>query len=381
MKKIIKKLLRESLNLINEVDWEGDFSDTKASCVSPQQLADDMNKELDRLNQSARKRDKRGTKDVILTRKHLEKHLTDDGKLDVLKFKELITTPPKQIFDQNDKMAKSDDGGKQMTVNTGLPAIKGIVYDEDAGKFYHINTCPGAGACQVVCYARHGQYGMNDGKVLKLIRRLNLLMNDPEEYYNMIMDELEPLAFKLKRQGRRSGSAPKLFIRWNDAGDFFSQKYFDIAKRVTKDLVNGGFNVTSYAYTKQAKFVNLAGDDFVMNFSKGSAPRELKQVDLDNNKYSEMIPKELFKDIFQKKGPNYVKDENGLSTFVDGGKEELRKRVSDTYDVDINRLKYHDELPPNEGKPLQYDVIVLPLGDKDINAQRRDVHKSFLAIH
>ena len=48
MKKFIKGLLRESLNLINEVDWEGDFSDTKASCVSPQQLANDMNKELDR---------------------------------------------------------------------------------------------------------------------------------------------------------------------------------------------------------------------------------------------------------------------------------------------------------------------------------------------
>ena len=83
MKKFIKGLLRESLNLINEVDWEGDFSDTKASCVSPQQLANDMNKELDRLNQSSKDRDKRGTKDAILTRKQIEKNLTGDGELDV----------------------------------------------------------------------------------------------------------------------------------------------------------------------------------------------------------------------------------------------------------------------------------------------------------
>lgn len=381
MKKFIKGLLRENLNLLNEVDWEGDFSDTKASCVSPQQLANDMNKELDRLNQSSKDRDKRGTKDAILTRKQIEKNLTGDGELDVAKFKELITTPPKQIFDQNPKMEKSDDGGEQMTVNTGLPAIKGIIYDEAGDKFYHINTCPGAGSCQLVCYARKGFYGMNDGKVLKLIRRLNLLMNDPQEYYNMIMDELEPLAFKLKRQGRRSGSVPKLVMRWNDAGDFFSQKYFDIAKKVTEDLVNAGFDVKSYAYTKQAKFVNLASDDFIMNFSKGSAPKELKQVDLDKNKYSDIIPKKLFNDIFVKKGPHYVKDEKGLPTFVDGGKEELRKRVSDAYNIDINRIKYHDELPPNEGKPLQYDVIVLPTGDTDISAQRKDVHKTFLAVH
>jgi hypothetical protein len=378
-KKYIVKLLREGP--INEVDWEGDFSDTQAKCVTPQSLADDMNKELGRLNLASKDRDKRGTKDVIYTRNQMEKNLTADGELDVAKFKKLITTPPKTIFDQNPKMEKSDDGGEQMTVNTGLPAINGIIYDNDNGKFYHINTCPGAGSCQLICYARKGFYGMNDGKVLKLIRRLNLLMNDPTEYYNMIMDELEPLAFKLKRQGRRSGSVPKLVMRWNDAGDFFSQKYFDIAVKVTKDLFDAGFDVKSYAYTKQAKFVNLASDDFIMNFSKGSAPKELRQVDLETTKYSDVIPKKLFKGLFYPKANSYKKDEDGLPIFVDGGKEELRRRVAKEYDIDINRLKYHKELPSTEGEKFQYDVIVLPTGDTDISAQRQDVHKTFLAIH
>jgi hypothetical protein len=368
-------------NVLSEIDWEGDFPDANSTCVTPEQLASDMNKELDRLNDKSKSRGKRGTKDVIYTRKQIEKNLDKDGGLDVEKFKNLITTPPKVIFDQNPKMEKTNDGGEQLTVNTGLPAIKGIIFDKENNKFYHINTCPGAGACQIICYARKGFYGMNDGKVLKLIRRLNLLMNDPEEYYNMIMDELEPLAYKLKKQGRRTGNVPKLVMRWNDAGDFFSQKYYDIALRVTEDLLKAGFDVKSYAYTKQAKFVNLASDDFIMNFSKGSAPKELNQVDLEKNKYSDIIPKEVFKDLFLKKGPHYIKNEKGLPTFVDGGEQELKNRVAKAYNLDINRLKYHSELPSTEGKEHQYDVIVLPTGDTDLSAQRKDVHKTFLAIH
>lgn len=37
-------------SVLTEIDWENNFSDTNATCVSPEQLAADMNKELDRLN-------------------------------------------------------------------------------------------------------------------------------------------------------------------------------------------------------------------------------------------------------------------------------------------------------------------------------------------
>jgi hypothetical protein len=395
----IHNLLNESLisvyrnSLINE--GAEDHPDAIAKCVTPQSLADDMNKEINRLGISAKDRDSRAKKDVIYHTKQINQVLNKDGELDVEKFKRLLTELPKTIFDKNPKMEKTDKGRTQFTVNTGLPAINGIVYDESDGQFKHINTCPGAGACQLVCYARKGFYGMNDGKILKLMRRLNLLWNNPEEYYNMIMDELEPIAVKLKRQGRREGNVDQLVIRWNDAGDFFSDKYFDIAKRVTADLLDSGFDVKSYAYTKQAKYVNLADDNFIMNFSKGSHERELRQVDLDKTKYSDIVQRidtegnKMFSDLFAKgfdaetgKDKKYdINPKTGLPNFIQGGAEELKKRVSKQYNVPMDRLRYQFELPAQEDEKFKYDVIVLPTGDSDIAAQRNDVHKTFLLVH
>ena len=382
----IHELLNESLislyynTLINE--GAEDHPDAIAKCVTPQSLADDMNKEVNRLGVSAKDRDSRAKKDVIYHTKQIKQVLTKDGELDVDKFKSLITATPQTIFDKNPKMEKSDKGKSQFTVNTGLPAINGIVYDESDGQFKHINTCPGAGACQLVCYARKGFYGMNDGKILKLMRRLNLLWNNPEEYYNMIMDELEPTATKLKRQGRRAQENIQLVIRWNDAGDFFSDTYYKIAQRVTADLIADGFNVKSYAYTKQAKYMDLATSDFIMNFSRGAKPSEMDKVDMENTKQSEMVPREVFKGIFQMDRAHYLKDETtGLPKFVEGGYQELKNRISKEYKVPTDNLLYLNELPPQEGEPLQYNAIVLPSGDGDIAPQRKDVKITFLLIH
>jgi len=383
----IKSLLNESLlsvyknKAINEVDWDDKFSDTKSSCVTPDALAKEMNGELARLDVKSSQRDKRGVKDPIYTRGNINKSMTD-GKLDVEKFKKLITSPPKTIFDQNPKMEKTDKGKSQLTVNTGLPAIVGIIYDQKKGEFFKINTCPGAGSCQLVCYARKGFYGMNDGKSMKLIQRLNLLMNDPEEYYNMIMDELEPTAVKIKRQGRRAQENIQLVIRWNDAGDFFSDTYYKIAQRVTSDLLADGYNVKSYAYTKQGKYMDLATSDFIMNFSRGAKPSEMKKVDIDKVKQSVIVGRETFKDIFQREGAHYVKDETtGLPKFVEGGYDELKKRIATEYKIPTDNLLYLNELPPQEGEQLQFNAIVLPTGDGDIAAQREDVKITFLLIH
>lgn len=399
MKSAIHNLLNESLlsvyhnNLIGE--GQEDHPEAISKCVTPQALTDDMNKELDRINTEVKNRASRGVKDVIYHKKQIQAVLNKQGGLDVEKFKNLITEKPKTIFDKNPKMEKTDKGRSQFTVNTGLPAINGIVFDTSDDEFKHINTCPGAGACQLVCYARKGFYGMNDGKVLKLIRRLNLLWNDPEEYYNMIMDELEPLAVQLKRKGRREGSVDQLVIRWNDAGDFFSDTYFNIAKRVTDDLLDSGFDIKSYAYTKQAKYVNLADDSFIMNFSKGSAPKELKQVDLEKVKFSDIVPRrdekgqQIFADLFPggvdpetgKKTRYDIDSKTGLPKFAPGGEEKLKKRISTLYNVPVDRLRFQWELPAEESDKFSYDVIVLPTGDSDIGAQRNDVHKTFLLIH
>ncbi len=384
----IKSLVSESLlsvyknTAINEVDWDDKFSDTKASCVTPDALVKEMNDEIARLSVKSSNREKRGVKDPIYTKGNIEKTRGEDGTIDMEKFKTLITTPPKTIFDQNPKMEKTDTGKSQLTVNTGLPAIVGIIFDEEKKEFYKINTCPGAGACQLVCYARKGFYGMNDGKSLKLIQRLNLLMNDPEEYYNMIMDELEPTAVKLKRQGRRAMESIQLVIRWNDAGDFFSDAYYKIAQRVTADLIADGYNVKSYAYTKQGKYMDLATSDFIMNFSRGAKPSEMKKVDIDKVKQSVIVPKELFKDLFQRDKAHYAKDETtGLPKFVEGGYDELKSRLAKKYNVPTDNMLYLNELPPKEGEKLQYNAIVLPTGDGDSAAQREDVKITFLLIH
>lgn len=383
----IKDLLKESLisvyvnEQLNEVDWEDKFSDVAKKCVTPDSLVADMNAELERLDTPSKDREKRRLDKPIYTRGNIEKIRAANGELDVERFKALITAPPPNIFDQNPKMEKTDKGKAQLTVNTGIPAITGIIWDEAGQEFYKINTCPGAGECKLVCYARKGFYGMNDGKSLKLIRRLNLLMNNPDEYYNMVMDELEPLAMKLKRQGRRSGEDIQLVIRWNDAGDFFTDSYYKIAVEATKELLDSGYNVKSYAYTKQGKYMDLSTSDFIMNFSRGANKREMSKVDINKVKQSVIVPKDLFKNIFQTKGAHYIKDEKGMPQFVDGGEEELKKRISMNYNVPTNNLLLLDELPNTEGEQLQYNAIVLPTGDGDIAAQREDVKITFLLFH
>ena len=462
----IKSLLNESLISVYRnkklTEGQSDHPETKANCVSPEQLAKEMNGELYRKETPEKNRGKMGMKDVIYHQKHIESYLnrvegdydvyplhkqemTPTGKvskkarkvnynlvigsfnkgtgfipnklgermklspgknippetamkpsatLDVEKFKGLISELPKRIFDKNPKMEKGDKGRPQVTVNTGLPAIRGIIFDNEDGEFKHINTCPGAGACQLVCYARGGFYGMNDGKIIKLIRRLNLLWNDPSTYYKMAVDELISFASESQKpkadwdyknvSKSKEKTGNKLVIRWNDAGDFFSQTYFDIAKAATEQLVLEGYNVQSYAYTKQAKFVNLASDNFIMNFSKGSSGKELKQVDLEKVKFSDIVPKDLFKQVFKYKGPHVMKVDNkedGLPVFVDGGEEKLKQLVSKEYNIPLERLKYQWELPINQDEKFKYDVIVLQTGDSDIGAQRMDVHKTFLLIH
>ena len=70
-----------------------------------------------------------------------------------------ITTRPKAILGTNAKMEKSKTEG-EIIYDLTLPALSGIVVDEDTGDFVEITTCPGAGACQLFCYARKGGYVM-----------------------------------------------------------------------------------------------------------------------------------------------------------------------------------------------------------------------------
>jgi hypothetical protein len=388
--------LRELETPLNEIDWESDFADVKGTCLNPVAVAKWLNEELGRLNSNKEAKDKdrqrRGAKDIIVTRGNLEDVIDTEGNVNLKQFMENILTEPDRIFDHNPKMEKSDVGRPQLTMNTGIPAIVGIVYDKKSNHFYSVSTCPGAGSCQLGCYARKAFYGMDDTKTMKLTRRLNLLLNDPERYKQRVMEELEPLASKLKRSSVGMPEPMTLVLRWNDAGDFFGDRYFNIAVDVTKELIDKGYKVKSYAYSKNAKYVIELdkNKDFVVNFSTGSKPSELKKVkDYDKDKrvnWSETVPKDLFVGIFEKKGAGYEKGESGLPLWKnENSPEELKDIIYNNYkrqyDLDRDSLKFTYELPQKESEDEVFNVIVLPSGDSDIGAQRKDVKVSFLLFH
>lgn len=379
-------------DLLNEVDWEGEFSDVNKACTPVDVVVKAMNEELARLRDS--KIDPKNTKDrgkmdpyfplhKDKTKKKLLKQYPD-GELgvDIEKYIKAITTEPKQMWGRNRKAVNSTKEGEQDVINIGLPALIAIVYDKDKEKFYHVNTCPGAGDCRLYCYARRGQYGMNDDKILNSLQMLNFLLNDPENFRERLRGEIEVEALRAKNELRKNPDY-MMYIRWNDSGDFFSESYLRIAKEITNELIEKGYPIKSYAYTKIANRYLQGDENFVMNFSTGSKDTELEKLDLTQTKYSEVVQKldidenPVFKDLFIKPEKGY----KGLPKFVEGGELELKKRISKMYNIPLERLMYQWELPNKEVEKFKYDVIVMPSGDSDIGAQRMDVHRTFLLFH
>lgn len=375
----INRMKTLSGDRLTEVDWENSFKDVKKNCIRPEDVVEMLNSRLDRLNKPANKRGRVNANEPIVSRNNIPQ-INDD--IDINAFINEITSPPKQIFDRNPKMEKTDKERFQYTINTGIPALRGILYDEENKKFFIVNTCPGAGSCAVVCYARRGFYIMNDVKNLKYIQRLNLLLNNPEEYENMIMDELEIIALTLKQKSRKVGKNIQLIIRWNDAGDFFAQRYFDIALSATNQLLKSGYNVVSYAYTKMGDIANITNPNFVMNFSDDANKKETEKVDKSTKKLAKIVPKALFDDIFLKDKKNYVLGDDNKPMFKNSDSaQKLKQILSKEYNLPIESLIYTDELPFNDGGSYKYNLIVKPTNDSDIGAQRRDVRYSLLLHH
>lgn len=380
---IIREIIKENIDL--------DFPDIKYNCISPEQLVNDLNDELDRLLSNVGKKDKDKVKrkptGLIITRNQLTDLRNEKPKIteeDIKKLIESLTTPPNKIFSQNSKMEKTDIGRPQLTVNTGLPAIKGLVYDIKEKRFIYVNTCPGAGICIKYCFARLGHY-LYDRTVDGLLRRLNLLLNDPEKFKKQLFNELLEFAEKNRIQSIGKTRKKRLFIRWNDAGDFFSEKYFQIAKEVTIELIKLGYNVTSYAYTKMAKYVLATANqkDFLMTFSLDATPEQLQQINKKNVKLQITVPNELTKGIFY-----HVEDEGSYFKTEESPKI-LKKRILDKYGDELNinekKLIFQEDLPYKEKKITnpdeKYAVIVFPYGDSDVSAQRNDVRLTFLCQH
>jgi hypothetical protein len=286
-------------------------------------------------------------------------------KYDLDKLAQMFTQRPDKILKQNEKMQHSDGTASQF-YNVGLPALTGLAVDEDTNEFIVINTCPGAGACKVVCFATKGGYVQWEASSLGTTRLLNFLYNDPDGFMNNLASEIE--SYRVKNNKKNI----KTIIRWHDAGDFFSPQYLEMAYDVAKKHPDVDF----YAYTKMASVAKGdKPDNFKINFSMGAAPSQEKQIDFATTKNSRIVPPELFTDVIDKTGSGWkFKNPESEKSFKD--------RLSYKYSIDPKTIITYNQLMsmPKTDEKHKWNVIV-GHGDGDDSANRHDVLSTLLLQH
>ena len=351
---------------------------------------------------------------------------------DLDKLKSAITARPEKILKQNEKITHSG-GGSTVYFNIGLPALKGLAVNEKTGDFVIVDTCPGAGACKVYCYAKKGGYVQWKASSLSQTKQLNFLLNDPSGYKAKLESEIrdEQSKYKVKNlsidkkrrkelskvfkkdtvddilKGKLDRGAidsvirnrsllnlppldlsplsitdTKLVIRWHDAGDFFSDDYLDLAYSVAKDFPDVDF----YAYTKMASVSKGSKpSNFKMNFSAGADPSQEKQINLHTTKHSTVVPKPMFADLVDREEvPDPDKPNKTIKKLVyksPAAIDILKKKLALKYNVPEDSVITYDEMMkiPVGDKP-KWNVIVKP-GDGDDSANRADVVGTWLLIH
>lgn len=297
----------------------------------------------------------------------------NDRKFDLGKLKAAITARPDKILKQNEKITHSG-GETAQYFNIGLPALKGLAVNEKTGEFVVVDTCPGAGACKVYCYAKKGGYVQWKASSLSQTKLLNFLLNDPQGFKAKLESEIQAAVNKFSKKGA------KVVIRWHDAGDFFSPEYVDLAYSVARDFPNVDF----YTYTKMAGVaLGQKPSNFLINFSMGATPEQEKQVNFATSKHSTVVPKSMFTDLVLKdKDGKLVRDDNGKMQFKSPeAVDELKRKLSIKYSVPKDSIITYDEMKNTPvGKEPKWNVIVKP-GDGDESANRPDVIGTWLLIH
>lgn len=291
--------------------------------------------------------------------------------VDLEEFKKILTKRPKELLRKNEKMQKSETIDT-VFYNTTLPALKGLVVDEESGEFKIVDTCPSAGACQLVCYAKHGSYVMYPDASMFQHKTLNYLFNDPDSFKDQMEAEIKLAT--IKDRGK------KVQIRWNDSGDLLSPKFFNMVMDIAR---NTAF-ADHYIYTKeisQAKNTSVPYN-VIFNFSYGARKEQEALIDTGKDKVSFIVNVED-----EKKEPllhtitkfKYIvrKDKK----WVYANQDAVKEIISQKYKVDPSSILTIDELKTTpKGKDGEYNVIVLP-GESDLSASRRDVRGTYLIIH
>lgn len=340
---------------------------------------DDMKSYLDSIIARTKSKKDRVTKPYIHRSNVVPIKDEAGNEYDYDRLRKMFTQRPAKLLKQNDKM-KHSDGTASVFYNIGLPALRGLAVDEKTGDFYVVNTCPGAGKCIKVCFAMSGGYIQWAASSLSLTQMLNYLLNAPDEFMSQLKREVTDVTVKNAKKGN------KTFIRWHDAGDFFSPAYLEKAYSVARSIPDATF----YAYTKVADVAKGAQpENFIINFSMGAKPAEEKRIDFKKHKHSTIVPTAIFKDLTtREKIDTGKKDKKGNPKIISklvysspAAIQTLKNRLAKLYMVDPKSILTYDEmLKTPKGQPLQYNVIVKP-GDGDISAARRDVLGTYLLEH
>ena len=297
-----------------------------------------------------------------------------------------IMERPKSILDSpNAKMVKSATEG-EVVLDLTLPALAGIVIDEDTGEFVEIQTCPGAGACQLFCYARKGGYVMFPASSMSAAKSLNFLVNHPDQWFDILRANIN------KIKGSLGAKGIKLVVRWHDAGDFFSKEYLDMALQVARDYPDVDF----YAYTTMAMAAlsNLPAN-FEIQHSGGAKRKEVIPIQQHiagggTVKQAFEVPKDLFRDLIitDAKG-KATKDAAGRTQFKSPEAwEEFKQRLIKNFSSESSQpikpetiISYDQMLTIPVGPVRKWNVVVFASGHGDRAANRRDVMNSFLMFH
>jgi hypothetical protein len=161
-------------------------------------------------------------------------------------------------------------------------------------------TCPNAGACAQVCYARNGTY-LFSNVLAAHTRNLRMIIDTPDEWQQAITNELQQRRFRPTNKPRdtieglnvdeldtwlsdwwhRGGKA----VRIHDSGDFFGEWYlhrwFDIADAIP--------DVLFYAYTKEVAMLRKQQHvpiNFRFVFSTGGLQDDL----IGDDRHADVFP-------------------------------------------------------------------------------------------
>ncbi len=299
---------------------------------------------------------------------------------------------PVALLKQNEKMKHSNNEFEQF-FNMGFAALTGIAVDESTNKLIIVNTCPGAGSCQVDCFMLAGGKIQFAGPWLSDGRNLTFILNDPEGYFKKMSDEIAKELRDGQKGSKKFPTGWQVSIRWHDAGDFFSKDYLDMTLKLAQQFPDVKF----YAYTKMANAaMSKKLPNFIINWSEGAKSAQAKQVkaqdpNLERTKNSRIVPQDMFWDLLKKDEKGNL-DKEGADAEGEGGRwvtrdpaatNELKQRLAKEYRISVNSILNYDEyLAKRKSIPqgMTYNVIVAP-GEGDISAADRGVLSTLLLKH